>query len=285
MPPKKSVNVVEKKSTPKKSTSVKQVLKKQESESESELESGSASESESEKIKVKNTKEKTKKDTIKTKKDTNKTEVTKVTEMTNTIKQEEKTIDNNDNDNDNFTKLTENEEQIWVENISEQVPKEVLTEIPKEVIPLNKSETKYFEKPKFNKNRNDKRFSQSKKHTEYNKEKPSEYKEKYTEYNKEKPKEEIKDDENDNGKSYAKYNMTTGKRVGINKNSKALKFSYSDYENVVNPVFEVSTEDLIKVLIARSYQDGQITLKRSLEYVLRAMNHECNFPTSSEDTN
>lgn len=79
----------------------------------------------------------------------------------------------------------------------------------------------------------------------------------------------------------ARYNMKTGNRVSTNKTSMALKFSYNDYENVANPVMEVSSEDLIKVLISRSYKDGQMTLKRSLECVLRAMNHECNFPMSN----
>lgn len=83
-------------------------------------------------------------------------------------------------------------------------------------------------------------------------------------------------------KTYAKYDMKSGKRVGINKNSQALKFSYENYDNVTNPVFEVSTEDLLRVIVARAFKEGQMTLKRSLEYVLRAMNHECTFPMSTE---
>ncbi len=68
-------------------------------------------------------------------------------------------------------------------------------------------------------------------------------------------------------------------KVNVNKVSKALKFSYNDYDHVVNPVHEVSSEDLIRVVVARSYKEGQMSLKRCLENVLRAMNHECNFPT------
>lgn len=92
--------------------------------------------------------------------------------------------------------------------------------------------------------------------------------------------------ENQEKTNSARYNMKTGNRVNtrinttINKTSMALKFSYNDYENIANPVMEVSSEDLLKVLIARSYKEGKMTLKRSLEYVLRAMNHECNFPIS-----
>ncbi len=85
-----------------------------------------------------------------------------------------------------------------------------------------------------------------------------------------------------NEKTYAKYDMKSGKRAGVNKSSQALKFSYTDYDNVANQVFEVSTEDLIRVIIARSFKEGQIALKRSLECVLRAMNHECSFPMSHE---
>ncbi len=86
--------------------------------------------------------------------------------------------------------------------------------------------------------------------------------------------------EDNRPRTSARYNMKTGNRVSVNKTSMALKFSYNDYDNVGNPVMEVSTEDLLKVLIARSFKEGQMTLKRSLECVLRAMNHECNFPMS-----
>ena len=79
--------------------------------------------------------------------------------------------------------------------------------------------------------------------------------------------------DNHESKSVSKFNS-----VGMNKTSKALKFSYNDYENVQNPVFEVASDDLIKVIIARAHKEGQVSLKRCLETVLRAMNHECDFP-------
>lgn len=133
------------------------------------------------------------------------------------------------------------------------------------------------EKPRFNKNnRNDKRFqTQNKTERTERTDRTDRPKSHF------KPREENQT-EDKGEKTFAKYNMNSGKRVGVNKNSQALKFSYNDYDNVANPVFEVSTEDLIKVLIARSFKEGQMTLKRSLESVLRAMHHECNFPTSNE---
>jgi hypothetical protein len=79
--------------------------------------------------------------------------------------------------------------------------------------------------------------------------------------------------DNHESKSVSRVNS-----VGMNKTSKALKFSYNDYENVQNPVFEVASDDLIKVIIARAHKEGQVSLKRCLETVLRAMNHECDFP-------
>ena len=81
------------------------------------------------------------------------------------------------------------------------------------------------------------------------------------------------------GKFGGKFNNKYERKPNVNKLSKALKFSYNDYEHVVNPVHEVSSEDLLRVVVARSYTEGQMALKRSLETVLRAMNHECQFPS------
>lgn len=75
------------------------------------------------------------------------------------------------------------------------------------------------------------------------------------------------------------------RKPNVNKLSKALKFSYNDYEHVANPVHEVSSEDLLRVVVARSYKEGQMSLKRCLETVLRAMNHECNFPSLPKHNN
>ena len=67
--------------------------------------------------------------------------------------------------------------------------------------------------------------------------------------------------------------------LGINKNSKALKFSYNNYESLKKDVDDVENEDLLRVLIARAHKEGQLPLKKCLEIVLRAMYHECNFPS------
>jgi hypothetical protein len=94
-----------------------------------------------------------------------------------------------------------------------------------------------------------------------------------------------------NFKPKARYNMTRNERperferterktgLGINKNSKALKFSYNDYYSLKTEVDDVKNEDLLRVLIARAHKEGQMPLKKCLEIVLRAMFHECNFPS------
>jgi hypothetical protein len=81
------------------------------------------------------------------------------------------------------------------------------------------------------------------------------------------------------------FNNKFERKPNINKLSKALKFSYNDYDHVANPVHEVSSEDLLRVVVARSYKEGQMSLKRCLETVLRAMNHECNFPSLPKHNN
>ena len=88
-----------------------------------------------------------------------------------------------------------------------------------------------------------------------------------------------------NNNSQKNFNNKFERKPNVNKLSKALKFSYDDYEHVANPVHEVSSEDLLRVVVARSYKEGQMTLKRCLETVLRAMNHECNFPSLPKHNN
>lgn len=90
---------------------------------------------------------------------------------------------------------------------------------------------------------------------------------------------------NFNNNSQKNFNNKFERKPNVNKLSKALKFSYDDYEHVANPVHEVSSEDLLRVVVARSYKEGQMTLKRCLETVLRAMNHECNFPSLPKHNN
>ena len=61
--------------------------------------------------------------------------------------------------------------------------------------------------------------------------------------------------------------------------STALAFSYNDYKNFSEPASKASTPELLRVLIARAHEDGQVHLKRCLETTLRAVNLECKFPT------
>ena len=61
--------------------------------------------------------------------------------------------------------------------------------------------------------------------------------------------------------------------------SAALSFAYKDYSSFRTPAVEASTPDLLRVLIVRAHEDGQVHLKRCLENTLRAVNLECKFPT------
>ena len=61
--------------------------------------------------------------------------------------------------------------------------------------------------------------------------------------------------------------------------SAALSFSYNDYKSYNQSVNDATTPDLLRVLIVRAHEDGQVHLKRCLENTLRAVNLECKFPT------
>ena len=61
--------------------------------------------------------------------------------------------------------------------------------------------------------------------------------------------------------------------------SAALSFSYNDYKTYNETVGKASTPDLLRVLIVRAHEDGQVHLKRCLETTLRAVNLECKFPS------
>ena len=73
-----------------------------------------------------------------------------------------------------------------------------------------------------------------------------------------------------------------GARYGSFGASPALNFDYKMFSEVDQPVNELTTKDLIKVCIVRSYNDKQLQLCRSLKQLLRAMNLECEFPGASE---
>lgn len=240
------------KSATKKSDQPKEIKKKVIIKEESNPEQ--SSESEDEVVKHSDHKKETPKKTPK--------KVTKKEELKQNECEEEKNeqkevvFQKQDGQNYDYHEQDGQDELVWTDKLSDNEQKDTQdNELVQEQHDFNKN------------NRNDKRF-QKQNRTERTKSNFKPRKENQTEEREE--------------KTFAKYNMNSGKRVGINKNSQALKFSYNEYDNVVNPVFEVSTEDLIKVLIARSFKEGQMTLKRSLENVLRAMNHECNFPTSNQ---
>ena len=91
-------------------------------------------------------------------------------------------------------------------------------------------------------------------------------------------------DERDEGDNRTNQRKPTGAgaRYGSFASSPALNFDYKMYSEVEQPVNELTTKDLIKICIVRSYNDKQLQLCRSLKQLLRAMNLECEFPGASE---
>ena len=67
---------------------------------------------------------------------------------------------------------------------------------------------------------------------------------------------------------------------GAKYSNSVINFDYANYESVETPVNELNSRDLVKVLIVRAYNDGQHQLCTTLKQTLRAMNLECDFPTS-----
>lgn len=65
---------------------------------------------------------------------------------------------------------------------------------------------------------------------------------------------------------------------GARYQSSALKFKYEDFLNLETPVHELTNRELVKILIARSHNDGQYQCCSTMRDVLRAMNLECDFP-------
>jgi len=95
-----------------------------------------------------------------------------------------------------------------------------------------------------------------------------------------------------NGKFHNNYNKTNEHYTKTNDNYKtndnstfkkprsaALSFAYKDYRELTHPASNVTTVDLLRMLIVRSSDDGQTKLKHCLEDTLRAINLECKFPT------
>ena len=66
--------------------------------------------------------------------------------------------------------------------------------------------------------------------------------------------------------------------AGARYEKSATNFDYSQYANLNEPIGELNSRDLMKVLIVRSYNEGQHQLCKTLKQTLRAMNLECDFP-------
>lgn len=64
-------------------------------------------------------------------------------------------------------------------------------------------------------------------------------------------------------------------------NHSIVNFSYDQILDVYTPVNETSDEDLMKILIARSFRKSQHVLCKTLKQTLRASNSECDFPGTS----
>jgi len=62
--------------------------------------------------------------------------------------------------------------------------------------------------------------------------------------------------------------------------STAINFKYNDYRDYY---VESTEEDLLKILIVRSYDKNQRQLCETLKQTLRAMNLECNFPETKSN--
>ena len=72
-----------------------------------------------------------------------------------------------------------------------------------------------------------------------------------------------------------------GARRSRHANS-AINFDYEQYESLTLPVNKLSSMDLVKVLVVRSYKEGQFQLCKVMKQTLRAMNLECDFPGNKE---
>lgn len=71
------------------------------------------------------------------------------------------------------------------------------------------------------------------------------------------------------------------KKTTIKYTSQALNFDYNDYMDVTESVNDLSVKDLIRVCIARSHNESQHILCKTLKHVLQAMYLERDFPGSN----
>jgi hypothetical protein len=62
--------------------------------------------------------------------------------------------------------------------------------------------------------------------------------------------------------------------------SSSINFNYNSYRNLNGNINEIPTTEVLKVLIVRAFDQNQVQLANTLKQTLRAMNLECNFPST-----
>ena len=80
-------------------------------------------------------------------------------------------------------------------------------------------------------------------------------------------------DEPQKGMTYKKPNIV--QRPGKHATNSSINFNYGDFRELVK---DLTTQDVLKSLIVRSYYQGQHQLCETLKQTLRALHYECNFP-------
>jgi len=89
---------------------------------------------------------------------------------------------------------------------------------------------------------------------------------------------EVNEDDYDDQPEVQKTDTKHGPKRGARYEKSATNFDYAQYANLSEPINELNSRDLMKVLIVRSYNEGQHQLCKTLKQTLRAMNLECEFP-------
>ncbi len=83
------------------------------------------------------------------------------------------------------------------------------------------------------------------------------------------------------GARYSNQEDEEHSQHGKPKFNSILNFDYDTYLSLTSEVNTLTTNDLMKIAIARTFNDGQSQLCRTLRHTLRAMNGECNWPDTS----
>lgn len=66
--------------------------------------------------------------------------------------------------------------------------------------------------------------------------------------------------------------------------SSAIQFGYQPYRQLDSNVKDMTTPEILKLLIVRAHDDNQIQLRETLKQTLRAVHLECNFPAVDYNT-